>query len=96
MTNYFIRDGGNEVGPLTMRQLKLKSINKDTLIWFAGLEEWTKAEQVCELRILFRTNVSPSPFSKNRLNKMWNNLVKPNFKKTSYHLNFSRQRKNHF
>jgi hypothetical protein len=83
MTNYFILDGEREIGPLSLTQLKVKSISKDTLIWFAGAEGWTKAEQIHELRILFNSNLSSSPFLKSKLSKMWNYLAKPNFKRAS-------------
>lgn len=83
MTNYFILEGEREIGPLSLTQLKLKSISKDTLVWFAGADGWIRAGQVHELKILFCTNLSSSPFFKTRLNKVWSYFAKPGFKKAS-------------
>ena len=62
MRYYFIKDGDNELGPFTVKQLKSRSIKKITLVWFAGLEEWTHAGQVFELKELFVTNASARIF----------------------------------
>ena len=53
MTHYFLKDGKTEIGPLTIEQLKCRPVNKNTPVWFAGLEEWTTVEQVYELKEIF-------------------------------------------
>ena len=94
MTYYFIKDGDNELGPFTIKQLRCKSIKKDTIVWFAGLEEWTNAGQVYELKELFVTNSSSGSFRKSKINKIWdNNLLKQQFKKVSYQLILIKVRK---
>src|SRR6202521_5274489 len=95
MTYYFIRDGDKELGPYTIKQLKPKSIKKDTLVWFAGLEEWTTAGQVHELKELFVTKVPSRSFVKSKINKIWYpKLLKQQFKKVSYQFILIRARKN--
>jgi len=95
MTCYFIKDQDKELGPFTIKQLKAKSIKKDTPVWFAGLEEWTTASQVYELKELFVAKLSSGPWSKSKIHRMWNNkLLKQQFKKVTYQLIDIRARKN--
>lgn len=58
MTYYFIKEGKNEEGPFTLEQLKHKSVEKKTKVWFAGLKEWTSVENVYELNELFDSSRS--------------------------------------
>ena len=69
MTYYFIKDGEKELGPFTTRQLKLRPIQKDTLVWFVGIQEWIAAGQVYELKELFVPKVSSRSFLKSKINK---------------------------
>lgn len=95
MTCYFIRDGGNELGPFTTKQLKTKSIKKETPVWFAGLGEWTTAGQVHELKELFVTKIPSRSFPKHKINKIWEHkLLKQQFRKVSYQFILIRARKN--
>ena len=95
MRYYFIKDGDNELGPFTIKQLKARSIKKATSVWFAGLEEWTYAGQVFELKELFAINVPSPAFPKRKTNKIWEHkLLKQPFKKGSYQFILIRARKN--
>lgn len=97
MTYYFIKDGDIEYGPFTIKQLKTKSIQKSTPVWFAGLEEWTAANLVYELKELFVIKIPSRPSAKSRINKIkiWEHkLLKQQFKKVSYHFIEIRARKN--
>src|SRR5450432_3554480 len=95
MTYYFIKDGDNEVGPFTTKQLKTKLIKKDTPVWFAGLPEWTTAGQVHELKELFVTKMPSRSFPKTKIHKIWEHkLLKQSFKKVSYQFILIRARKN--
>ncbi len=89
MTHYFIKDGKNENGPFTKEQLKYGDISRDTPIWFAGLEEWTTAEQVYELKEIFCLKKSENKFS---LSRFWNSLFKKNYDKKTYQLVVSKKR----
>ena len=64
MTQYFIHNGQNEKGPLDIEQLKLESLKQDTPIWYEGLESWTTAGQVEELKFLFSVKPTPPPLIK--------------------------------
>ena len=97
MMYYFIKDGDDESGPFSLKQLKSKSIQKNTSVWFAGLQEWTTASQVYELKELFVTKAHSLSSPKSRMNKIkiWEHkLLKQQFKKVSYHLILIRARKN--
>lgn len=59
MRQYFIHDGQNEKGPLDIESLKSENLKKDTPIWYDGLESWTKAGEVEELKNLFAPTPPP-------------------------------------
>ena len=61
MIQYFIHDGQNEKGPFDLEQLKREKLVKDTPIWYEGLEKWTTAGEVEELKVLFITTPTPPP-----------------------------------
>ena len=94
MRYYFIKDGDSEQGPFTIKQLISRSIKKETQVWFAGLQEWTTAGQVYELKELFGRVPSRS-FPKSKTNKIWDHkLLKQQIKKVSYQFILIRARKN--
>ncbi|HEU4716693.1 MAG TPA: DUF4339 domain-containing protein [Bacteroidia bacterium] len=66
MKKYYIHDGNNQDGPFSIDELKAKNINKDTPLWYEGLEKWTTAGSVAELNTIFRAPVPP-PFEKQNL-----------------------------
>jgi hypothetical protein len=53
MKKYFYSDGTNNFGPFTFEELKEKTINRETNVWFQDLGEWKKAGLVPELNELF-------------------------------------------
>lgn len=61
MKQYYYSDGKQQIGPLSKEELASKSINKETLVWFEDLPEWTKAGDVEELVDLFKSAVTPPP-----------------------------------
>ncbi|WP_313112710.1 SPFH domain-containing protein [Aequorivita sediminis] len=60
---YFYALNGAQAGPASIEQLKglfaNRTINKDTLIWKAGLSEWTKLQEVEELKSFLGGNTPP-------------------------------------
>lgn len=46
---YYIVAGDNRVGPLSMTQLAERGIEPSTLVWTAGMSDWTRADNVPEL-----------------------------------------------
>ncbi len=94
MIHYFLKDGKTEIGPLTIEQLKCRPVNKNTPVWFAGLEEWTIVEDVHELKELVAPKSSQSRFSKNVLVKLWNRVFKKSPKNKPYQMTLGKERNN--
>ncbi len=59
MKKYFIHDGQNESGPFSVEELKHQPVTKDSLIWYEGLDNWTPAGEINDLKSLF--NLKPPP-----------------------------------
>jgi hypothetical protein len=58
MKKYFYTDGINNFGPFTIDELRDEGISRDTLIWYQGLNEWSKAGTIHELNEIF-ANMPP-------------------------------------
>jgi hypothetical protein len=50
MKKYFTHDETNQKGPFTAEELKSQGITTRTMIWYDGLEEWTEAGNITELK----------------------------------------------
>ena len=61
MRKYFVHDGQTEVGPLQFEELSFQKLTKETPIWYEGLEKWTTAAEVEELKYLFTPKLIPPP-----------------------------------
>jgi len=72
MKKYFYHDGQDQVGPFELEELKQKQINRDTLIWFEGIEDWTKASKLPELEDFFPK--TPPPVNNINNEKISNSL----------------------
>ncbi|MCX7696563.1 MAG: DUF4339 domain-containing protein [Bacteroidales bacterium] len=59
MRKYFIHNGIEPQGPFDINELKKRGVNKDTLIWFEGLPNWTSAENIDELKDILIVSVPP-------------------------------------
>lgn len=53
MKKYFLKNEAGQEGPFTPEELLGKGIGPDTPVWYEGLENWTTAGQIDELRNLF-------------------------------------------
>lgn len=62
MKKYYVVKNGKQSGPFTLEEIKEKGINRETYVWFEGLNNWKKAKEIKELNDLFTT---PPPFNKN-------------------------------
>ncbi|MGE3824202.1 MAG: GYF domain-containing protein [Bacteroidia bacterium] len=62
MKKYFIHIDAEQKGPFDLEELKGHKITKETLVWFDGLSEWTKAEFIAELKEVL--TVTPPPINK--------------------------------
>lgn len=60
---YIINKDNSQEGPFTIEELRLKNISVETPIWYDGIDEWTIAGKIDELKeILIRK--SPPKFEK--------------------------------
>jgi hypothetical protein len=50
MRQYYLHDGSSEQGPFSLEELQEKQLKPDTPVWHEGLESWTTASQVEELK----------------------------------------------
>lgn len=51
--NYYYAKNEEKTGPLSLDELKKVDLKKDTLIWYDGIDDWIKAEDVNELKDIF-------------------------------------------
>jgi hypothetical protein len=62
---FHIAIGGQQIGPLDLAAIKAKiasgDITRDTLVWKAGMPQWTPASQVVELHDAFGAVPPPLP-----------------------------------
>lgn len=59
MKKYFYAKGNEQLGPLTLEELKQADIKPNTLVWFEGLSKWEKAEGLEDLRVVFELMPPP-------------------------------------
>lgn len=53
MKNYYLHDGKEQHGPYNEEELKQKAIDRDTLVWTEGMEDWKKAGEIDDLKAFF-------------------------------------------
>lgn len=58
---FYIAVNGQQTGPFTIDDLKAKNIQRDTLVWTEGLDNWTKAEHIPLLKDVLRATPPPLP-----------------------------------
>ncbi len=63
MKKYFYSDGKEKLGPFSFEELKNENINKETLIWFEGLDNWTSAKYILEIEEILQ--LKPPPIQTN-------------------------------
>lgn len=49
MSKYFYLKNNKKYGPCTIEELRKRSIDRDTMIWTEGMEEWLPVEEVPEI-----------------------------------------------
>lgn len=64
MKKYFLHNGTEQQGPFDAADLKAKNINKSTPVWYEGLDNWTTADKIDELKPLLIT--TPPPFNESK------------------------------
>jgi hypothetical protein len=83
MRKYFSHNGQNEIGPFDFEQLKTMQIRNETPIWYEGLQNWTTANNIEELKSILQSKVSPPKFE----NFSQENSNPPIFSKSVYENN---------
>ncbi len=69
MNEYYYLDAQNErKGPITKEELLSQNLNKETLVWREGLENWTPMKDVAELAEAI-SHKTPPPLPANSNNK---------------------------
>lgn len=64
--NYFIADGATQRGPFAPEQLPGQGLSAEMLVWAEGMAQWTRADQVPELRrFLAQPGPVPQPSAPN-------------------------------
>jgi hypothetical protein len=64
MKKFYIHNGQTEQGPLTFNEIKTLNLKTDTPIWYEGLENWSKAGDIDELKDILNGHSTPPPFQK--------------------------------
>jgi len=64
MKHYYYSDNNQQLGPFTLDELKGKRLKKSTLVWTDGLEEWTTADTLDELKDFVISEPPPLPSRK--------------------------------
>jgi hypothetical protein len=85
MRKYFIHNGQSEVGPFDFEQLKTMQLKNETPIWFEGLQNWTTANNIEELKSILNSIVSPPKFE--NFAQQNSNINPPIFSKPVYENN---------
>ncbi len=50
MKKYYYTNGKEKLGAFSLEDLKEENINRNTLIWFEGLDDWEEAKDIEELK----------------------------------------------
>lgn len=61
MKKFFLHNDSGQQGPFGAEDLKTLHVTRDTPVWYEGLESWTTAGKVEELKFLFQA--TPPPFA---------------------------------
>lgn len=77
MKKYFYSHDNKKNGPYSFEELKHEGIRDDSLIWFEGLDDWTKAKYILELKEVLE--LSPPPVMPCEIN-INNESESPDFK----------------
>lgn len=61
MKYYYYVDNDQRLGPFTVQELQLKRIKESTLVWTEGLNQWTLAKDIEELKNIVFAEPPPIP-----------------------------------
>lgn len=61
MNEIFIISNSEKKGPFTLEELKNSGIDKETFVWYNGLEDWKKAEEIDFLKAIISSPIKSHP-----------------------------------
>lgn len=64
MKQYYVAIDGEKQGPFSISELQKIDLNKKTLVWYSGLDDWVDAEEIDELTHLMNDVPPPIPLKK--------------------------------
>jgi hypothetical protein len=85
MRKYFIHNGQSEIGPFDFEQLKTMQLKNETPVWFEGLQNWTTANNIDELKTIISFTTLPPKFE--NFIQQNSNINPPSFSKPIYENN---------
>lgn len=59
--DFFYANGKEQIGPISFEELKKLNLDGSTLIWYDGLNEWTKINSIPEIYDILEKKKSPPP-----------------------------------
>lgn len=62
MKKYYLHNGQENIGPFDKEELRVQKINKDTLVWAEDWNEWKKAREIDELKIIL-LSIPPAKYN---------------------------------
>ncbi len=83
MKKYFYSDGKEKHGPLSLEELKQENIANDTLIWFEGLDDWTPASDLEEMKPTLELKPPPILMTDDDKSDMGNTEKEPHKEKST-------------
>jgi len=76
MKKYFISNGTEQQGPFDLYDLKRMNVQKETLIWYEGIDNWQAAKDIDEIKEIFVATPPPLPPTRTiKLKKKNNNAI---------------------
>jgi hypothetical protein len=69
MKKYFLIDGEKQTGPFNLEELKNIGVTKNSMIWYEGLPEWVKANEIDEIKSLIPNISTPPPIPKEKVSQ---------------------------
>lgn len=78
MQKYYLHNGIDNIGPFSKEELQTRKITKDTPVWSEDMEDWKKAGEIDELKIILLTMPPPlikAPYD-NKTTPKKSNLIK--------------------
>lgn len=61
MKHYYYADNDQQLGPFTIEELRTKRLKKSTLVWTEGMQDWTTANEIEELKDILISEPPPLP-----------------------------------